>query len=226
MSNLSRPFYVVRRRPHLMDILIPKSATTKKYRLLASATFSGTFTQIIEADIASGYVDPAIITSGQIHTLHALNNPGQIRVVFDPQTFAGTAGIADSNLFWLKFQAVDFAGTPGTASNPIMVLAEEQLRGDTAITIAGTAPSGATVANSLQLDLSYRMKEIVIRNEEGSTALYVATEVGGSETKVDGGSTALSQYRVAIGAQACLLVRGGGATAAFSATMTSFLPLR
>lgn len=225
MSNLTRPFNVIRRRKNFADILIPKAPTTQKYRLLAAPTFDGSFVQIIEADISSGYLDPALMISGQAAAMTSLNNPGQIRVTFDPATFAGAASIADGNIFWLKFQAVDFAGAPGTATNPIMVLPEDKLRGDSSIVIAGVAPQGAAVANSLALDLSYRMQDITIRNEENSIVLCVATEAGGSEIAVGGGATSLSTVTLAMGGQGSLLVRGVGGTARFSATMTSFLPL-
>jgi hypothetical protein len=225
MSNISRPFNVIRRRANLADILIPKSLTTEKYRLLAAPNFDGSFVQIIEANISSGYLDPALVISNRVATLHSVNNPGQIRVTFDPETFAVLASIADADIIWLKFQAVDFAGLAGTASNPIMILPEVKLRGDSSITIAGLAPNAADVAGSLQLDLGYRMQDIAIRNEEGATPLYVATEAGGAEVKVDGGSLTLSQYTLAFGAQGTIFVRGGGGTARFSATMTSFLPL-
>jgi len=226
MSNLTRPFNVIRRRKNLADILIPKSSNTQKYRLLAAPNFdTSPFTQIIEADISSGYLDPALMISGQAAALQQVNNPGHIRVTFDPATFASAASIADGDIFWLKFQPVNYAGAAGTASNPIMILPEDKLRGDSAVTIAGTAPSGGDVSASLVLDLGYRMQDITIRNEEGATALYVATEAGGPEIRVDGNSTTLSQLTLALGAQGTLLVRGSGGTAKFSATMTSFLPL-
>lgn len=224
MSNLARPFTVLRRRPRLLDILIPKNAATQKYRLTACATFGGTFTQIVEADIGAGYLDPALRTSGKVHTLQAVNNRDHVRVTFDPQTFAVAASISDSAQFWLKFVAVDFSGAAGTATPPTLILPEESLRGDSVITIGGTAPSGANVGASQVLYLPMRMQDISIRNHEGATDLFVATEVGGVETLIDAGSN-LAQLTMARGAQSCLLVRGGGATAAFSATMTSFLPL-
>lgn len=225
MSNLTRPFNVIRRRKNLADILIPKEASTQKYRLLAAPNFDGAFVQIVEADISSGYLDPALMTSGRAATLQALNNPGQIRVVFDPASFAALASIADGDIFWLKFEPVSFTGTVGADSNPIMILPEDKLRGDSAITIAGNAPNAATVAGSLVLDLGYRMQDITIRNEDPSKSLFVATEAGGNEVEVEGGGNTLSTYTLAFGAQGTILVRGGGAVVHFSATMTSFLPL-
>lgn len=224
MSNTTRPFTVLRRRSRLLDILIPKNPATQKYRLLAKATFDGAFTQIIEADIGAGYLDPALRTSGQVNALQSVNNRNHVRVTFDPQTFAGTASISDSAQFWLKFQAVDFAGAAGTQTPPTLILPEDALRGDSVITISGTAPNGATVANSQVLYLPLRMQDITIRNHEPATDLYVATEVGGGEMMLDAASN-IAQVTLARGAQGCLLVRGAGATAAFSASMTSFLPL-
>lgn len=225
MSNITRPFNVARRRAGLADVLIPRNPLTQKYRLLAAPNFDASFTQIIEADISCGYLDPALVTSGRAAALNAFNNPGQLRVTFDPSSFAGAAGINDADLIWLQFQAVDFAGVVGTASNPIMLLPEVKLRADSSITIAGTAPNAASVAGSLQLDLGYRMSNITIRNEDAATQLFVATETGGPEVLVDSNDKPLSSYSMAFGAQGTLLVRGAGATAKFSATMTSFLPL-
>lgn len=224
MSNTTRPFTVLRRRSRLLDILIPKNPATQKYRLLAKASFDGVFTQIIEADIGAGFLDPALRTSGQVHALQAVNNRNHVRVTFDPQTFAAAATISDSAQFWLKFQAVDFSGAAGTQTPPTLILPEDSLRGDSVITVAGTAPNGAAVANSQILYLPLRMQDITIRNHDGATDLFVATEVGGGETMVEAASS-LAMVTFARGAQGCLLVRGGGATAAFSATMTSFLPL-
>lgn len=220
MSNTTRPFNIIRRRPNLLDALIPKSPSTRGYRLKASETFSGVFTQILEADIGSGYLDPTINPA----VLHTVNNPGHIRVVFNPQNFNGVAGIVDARMFWLKFQPVDFAGAAGAESPPVMVLPEENLRGDSVIMFTGTAPN-VTAPNALPLYLSLRMQDITIRNNEASASLFVATELGGSETEVDGGATTLSQLVLPRGAQGCLVVRGGGATANFTVSCTSFLPL-
>lgn len=221
MSNITRPVSVVRRRPHLLDMLVPKDLTVQGYRLQASTTFSGGFTTILTADISSGYLDPAV----DRRVLQALNNPNHIRIVFDPQTFNGVASIEDDKQFWLKYVPVDFSGTPGTASNPMLVIPEEKLRGDSVVAISGSAPSGATVANSLPLLLPFRAQDITIRNNDGANSLYVALEAGGSEVQLGGGATTLSQVDLPVGAQGCILVRGGGAAVNFSAVFTSFLPL-
>lgn len=221
MSNITRPLTVVRRRPHLLDLLIPKNPATQGYRLQASTTFSGGFTTILTADISSGYLDPAV----DRRVLQQLNNPNHIRIVFDPQTFNGVAGLVDEQQFWMKFIPVDFTGAPGAASNPMLFIPEEKLRGDSVVAISGTAPSGATVANSLPLLLPFRAQDVTIRNNDAANNLFVALEAGGNEVQVGSGATTLSQIDLPVGAQGCFLVRGGGAPVNFSAVFTSFLPL-
>ena len=225
MSNLTRPLTVVRRRPNLLDLLIPKDANTQGYRLSAATAFDGSFTTILTADISSGYLDRNLVLAQKDQTLQALNNRNHVRVAFDPQTFNGTAGLVDSQGFWLKYTPVDFAGTPGTASAPMLILPEEKLRGDSVIVVTGTAPVGASVAASQVLLLPFRSQDLQIRNYDSANSLFVAAEAGGDEVEIPGNSVTLSQITLPAGAQGCLLVRGGGGTAKFSAVFTSFLPL-
>ncbi len=221
MSNSNRPFSVVRRRSHLLDILIPKQVGVQGYRLQAAPNFDGSFVTILTADISSGYLDPAV----DRNVLQALNNPNQIRVVFDPQTFNGSSGIIDNHQFWLQFVPVSFAGAPGTASARCLVLPEDALRGDSRIMIQGSAPSGATVADSWELNLPFRTQDLSIRNQEAGTDLYVALDPGGPETVVESGMGNMSQLELSDGAIGGFLVRGDGSTANFSASFTSYLPL-
>ncbi len=221
MSNITRPFSVVRRRSRLLDLIVPKDPAVQGYRLQAASTFSGVFTTILTADISRGYLDTAV----DARKLHSINNRGHVRITFDPQSFNGTSGIADSDQFWLKYQPVDFSGAAGTASDPVLVLPEEKLRGDSIILISGTAPSAVSLAGSLRLFLSGRIQNLSIRNHEAATTMYVGFERGGSEMALAGGGLQTSIAEVADGAEGCILVRGSGATAAFSATFTCYLPL-
>ena len=221
MSIITRPFTVVRRRPNILDLLIPKQTGVKGYRLQAAPNFDDTFITILTADISSGYLDSNVNAA----SLQALNNPNQIRVVFDPQTFFTPTGIQDTKNFWMKFVPVDFSGTPGTASSPCLILPESALRGDSRVVIGGTAPAGTTVADSLELLLPFRTQDLTIHNHEPITDLFIALAEGGSEVLLDAGSSTLSQMQFADGAIGSFLVRGDGNTATFSASFTSYLPL-
>jgi hypothetical protein len=216
-----RLFNVVRRRPHIMDILVPKQADIQTYTFQAATNFDGSFTDILSADVGSGYLDPAV----DRNKLQMLNNQDAIRIVFDPQTFNGAAGIADDKAFWLQLKTTNISSAVVT-SPPYLILPESKLRGDSRVAIAGEAPAGADVSASLQLNLPFRTQDLVIRNQEAGIVLYVALEVGGAEQQVEVDTTNLAQLSHMNGAQDFFLIRAGGlAPGHFSASFTSYLPL-
>lgn len=207
----TQPFSVPYRAPGIVDIVIPRVTGRTGYRLKASNQFDGSpaFVQLFEMASNSGYLDPAV-DARKLHTM-----PGQhLRATFNPNTFATgqpiDAGLADAQQFWLKFQPVD-AGVAGTESSPILILAPDQLRGRSAIVIAGDAPNASSVSGSLTLCLGRRMTNLTIRNH-GGAALFVATNPLGPETQI-----AASASTVLWGEAELLVVRGSGATVAFSA---------
>lgn len=215
----TREFTLVRRRKNLIDLITPKRAGVKGYRLEAATNFDGAYTTLMTADISSGYLDSNVNSA----VLHSINNPNHIRIVFDPNTFTGTASIVDTKHFWLRFVPVDFSGATGTASAGTLVITDSEHVGNTRVQIAGTAPSGASVANSLRLDLPFSAQDFYIKNEDaaGGQDLYVAFMPDGPEQQVSPQQT----YKAFEGPVATLLVRGSGGAATFSASFASYLPL-
>lgn len=215
-----RDFGVLRRRPGIVDILTPKQpGVVKGYRFQAATNFDGSFVTLFTADIGSGYLDgtinPVVLTS--------VNNQDAVRVVFNPNTFTGTAGITDDQHFWLRMVPIDFAGSVGTAGSPGLIIPDDETHATGRVIIRGSAPNGAAIANSLRLDFPCRMQDLHIRNNEasGGTTLFVATAVGGSERPIAPQEVS-NMYQ---GAAGCLFVRGGGAIVNFSADFTQYLPL-
>ncbi len=216
---MSRDFNVIRRRTGIVDILTPKRANVGGYRIEAAPNFDDSFVALFTAPISSGYLDPSI----NREVLHSVNCPNQIRMVFNPATFTGTAGISDTQHFWIRFVPVDFAGSAGTPGNPSLVLTDAEHSGNSRILIAGNAPNGATVANSIQLDLPFTSQDIYIKNEQpaAGNALYVADFAGGAEQQISAQET----LSIVHGPVDTLVVRGSGGTVAFSASFTNYLPL-
>lgn len=216
---MSRDFNVIRRRPGIVDMLTPKRANVGGYRIQAAPNFDGVFTTLFTAPISSGYLDPAINPA----VLHYVNNNDHIRMVFNPATFTGTAGITDTLDFWMRFVPVDFTGTPGTAGNPALVLTDAEHYGNSRVLIAGNAPAAADVTGSLQLELPFTTQDLYIKNEEatGGHALYLADLAGGPEQQISPQETATIFH----GPVDLLVVRGSGGTARFSASFTNYLPL-
>jgi hypothetical protein len=173
MTTTDRDFLVYRRRPHLVDILTPKRAGVQGYRLKAALNFDLAFVTILTADIGAGYLDPVALRAGVINRLTLGSAPGNnhIRIVFDPDTFSGGPPTLDDNQhMWLQFFPVDFSGAEGTGGPLALVLPDDENKATGRVVIAGTAPSGATVANSLRLDMPMRMRDFYIKNNEASAA--------------------------------------------------------
>jgi len=226
----ARLFSVTRRRPNIVDVYTPKLnpdiPTQKGYRLKAAPNFDVAMTTIIDLPPASkqfGFLDRAV----DQRVLDVQNNPNRVRIVFDPDTFATgepiDAGLEDTKPFWLQFFPLDAAGAEIGASTgaPTLVLPDAANHGIGLVTIAGTAPSGADTTASLQLDLPRLMEDFRIVNNEGATSLFVSMERDGAEVEID--PTTPSPFFLD-GTQPTLFVRGGGATASFSATFTLAFP--
>ena len=212
---MGRLFSVPRRRPNLVDVYIPFTYGVDIYRLKWGANFdTSPMTAFIDSTNV-GFIDYNI-PSGKVESQPTAGR--QVRIVFDPATYH----IPDDKPFWLRFVPVT-GGMEGTPSAPTLIMTEEMHHGVGVVTIQGTAPNGASVADSLEIDLPRNMSDIRIHNREGGgTLLYVATEPGGSETifKNDTGPITLSLNAT----QNILLVRGGAATASFSAVFTLSFP--
>lgn len=226
MTTANRDFSVVRRRPHLVDIVVPRRTGVQGYRFSASTNFDLSFHTILTADISCGYIDSVAVRAGRIdpRTLGALSGK-HVRIVFDPTTFATphAAGLDDNQHIWLKFIPVDVSGVAGTPSAPVLVLPYDELNSQGRVIIKGDAPSGSTVANSLRIDLPNRMRNITVRNNSvsGGATLMLASTEGGPEYEV----APQEEIEFFEGNMFAFLVRGAGGVANFSASMTHYLPL-
>lgn len=210
-----REFSIIRRRANYIDLVTPKRAGVFGYRFQAASNFDGAYTTIFTLPISSGYLDPSINPA----VVNAVNLTDHVRAVFNPVTFS----LSDTAHIWLRFIPVDSAGTPGTASAGTLILTDAERYGNSRVQISGTAPQGAAVANSLQLNLPQSSQDFYIKNENasGGNNLYVSTRVGGREQQV-APQEILKAYD---GPTDTLMVRGAGGTATFSASFTNYLPL-
>lgn len=215
---MSQDFSVAYRAPNIVDVLIPKITDRTAYRLLASPQFDGApaFVQIAEATNAVGVLDPAV-DRRRLSSMPAAEK--RVRIVFDPDTFATgepvDAGLDDTRQFWMQFQPVD-NGVPGAVGEPTLILTPSQHNGQAQIAINGTAPNAGDVSGSLVLCLGRRMTNFVISNPDNTNSLFVAFNPAGPEFEVQADTT----VRLTSSMESTLVVRGGGGTIAFSATMT------
>lgn len=213
---MNRTINLFRRRPNIVDLMVPVTAGVAEYRLKWAQNFDGAFAQIIGAPVWGFYDDT--IDRGRIDSQPSTGT--SVRMTFNPATFT----IDDTKSFWIQLWHLPTGGGPEVAvSAPSLVLPESAHHGVGLVTIQGNAPNGASSANSLQLDLPRLMQDFRIFNQDpGATILYVSSEAGGSEQAIK--PAPADQYSSFSATQGSLWVRGGGAICPFSATFTMAFP--
>lgn len=86
---MNRLFSVTRRRPHIIDLSTlrqqPTIPTQDGYRISVATNFDGTFSDIIDSTNV-GFLDRNVNQAA----LDVQSRPGQIRIVFDPDTYTQT----------------------------------------------------------------------------------------------------------------------------------------
>jgi hypothetical protein len=209
----TRDFSVIRRRPNFVDILTPKRSGVEGYRFLAASTFNGPFTLIFTASASSGHLDSTIDRM----VINVVNNKDHVRVVFDPDNYAAIAGIDDAKHVWIQFQTIDPVGVLGIPGPPTLILPDDE-RASATTSIRGVAPSGADIGDSITINFPYGMREVTLHNEENATPLFVSMTQTGPEVRISSGDARVFRSGLVSG----LTVRGGGAAAVFTATMSNY----
>jgi hypothetical protein len=212
MSNV-RTFTCFRRRPHIVDLLTPVIPGSTVYTVKWAQNFDGAFAAIINCSNVGFYDDNIPRNKTELQ-----NTNGFVRMTFDPTTFS----IDDTKSFWLELWVTTPPAPSTQISAPTLLLPDTALKGQGIVSIHGTAPSGASTANSLQLDLPSGMQNFQIHNEDATNSLFVSTEQGGPEQQC--GPAAFPQYETIWAVQPSIWVRGGGGAVAFSATFTLAFP--
>lgn len=205
---MNRLFSIRRRRPHIVDVIVPLQAGVDGYRLQWATNFDAAFTTFLTSTNI-GFIDANVNRA----VIDATPTTGtSVRIVFDPTTYA----IPDASAFWLRFVPVTggVAGTPGAAT---LVLPSTANHGVGVVVIAGTAPS----ASRLQLDLPL-VQNIEFTNKDGANPLLVSSEDTGPQMSF----LALQGVETYgfLGTQGTLYVQGSGGNVPFSASFTVAFP--
>jgi len=211
---MNRTINVFRRRPNIVDMMVPLTAGVAEYRLKWAQNFDGVFATIIAAPNWGFYDDT--INRGKIDSQPSTGT--SVRMTFDPVTF----GIDDTKSFWVQLWHFPPGGPEVQVSASSLLLPESAHHGVGIVTIQGNAPSAASSAGALQLDFPRLMQDFRVFNQDALNDLFISTEQSGPEQKVPPAPAA--QYTDFIATQGSLWVRGGGAIVPFSATFTLAFP--
>jgi len=206
-----RQLSIHRRKPGLVDLLIAKTPGAAAYRLKWGTNFdTAVFTGFLDVP-NTGYCSPTAVDADRV-TLYG----DRVRAIFNPVDHA----IPDDEFWWLKMVPLDSAGAEITASatrGALMVLTPDIGAGSyfPQLTITGTAPNVAAVADSLQIDFPQQMRDVRIQS---AAALWVAYAEKGPEILLQGDTLPKDLSRWAT--QSTMLVRGNGAAVPFSLLFT------
>lgn len=210
-----RIFSILRRKPGFIHFTTPllDSITTSVvgYRLKTDTDPGGTFGTTVVTVTNTGLIDPAV--AGPQNPIQ----PGNlVQILMKPSNY----GLPDSAYFWLKLVYVDSSGSEMLSPAPsAATLVLPPFVGNEQSGFNATAPSGAALANSLQIDLPRQMSNFRVRNLSTTLPLYVAFQEGGPEVVVPG--QASSQESIGFdGLVSSIWVRGSGGTVAFSTQFT------
>ncbi len=207
---MPRSISILRRRAGLVDLLCLPFTNASGFQVETATLPTGSWTNRFTATRGSGgYSDPAIpqAVGATLPAVH--ERPGYLRATFDPTGYS----IADNAPFWLRVKPV-VGGVVGAEQGSHLVMPyDTSLR--PLVVVALTAPAGAALANSLELQLPALLNPDIINLEAApGTALYVAFAPGGPEIVIAAGSS----YSNFQGTVTQLFVRGSGGTAAFQMT--------
>lgn len=211
---MERTFSVIRRRPHIVDVLTPRVDGVAGYRFKAAANFDGVFATIFTSTNV-GFIDQPGVDRRVIETQPT---EGQVRMVWNPTTF----GLTDDAQFWLQLWHVDGAGVETQVSACTLVLPDQTqflTRGIGHVLVRGSAPDGAAIANSLQLDLPRLLTDWRILNEDAATTAYIAFEPSGAEFALLPNAN-YPQFTSFTAQSGSIWIRGDGAPATLSISAT------
>lgn len=203
---MAKSISVYRRRAGLVDLTIAQRVNVLAYVFKQAANFdvgAAAFQQVPR----DGFRSPNAFDSGPGEGFRGLT-----RFTFKPSDY----GIDDTKPIWLKVAPVNVDGSVG-ADEPLHLVMPYLAQGRRPVVLNGTAPAGATVADSLELNLQYQCQNLELQNNGGSD-LFVAFERGGPEFQVEPLSTGFTNLSTVYPAFSQLFVRGG---VAFAAVMSA-----
>lgn len=202
-----RQLSIHRRKPRLVDLLVTKTVGAYSYRLKWGANFdTALFTNFLVSP-NTGFRDPAVNDESNI-TIYG----DRVRILFDPVTY----GIPDNSVWWLKMSPLDSTGAEMSTTPALMVL-RPSIGGAyfPQLTITGSAPNVATIADSLEINFPQQMRDMRIQS---TAAIWAAFDPSGPEILLPGDPLPKDISRWST--QSVLYVRGNGAAVPFSLVFT------
>lgn len=202
---MAKTISVYRRRTDLVDLWVAQRDGIVAYTFKVSVNFdiAPVAVQVVPRD---GFRSPNAFDAGPSEGFR-----GRTRFIFKPSDY----GLDDTKPMWMKIAPVAADGSVGAdeAFHMILPYSSQPRR---PVILNGTAPVGATVADSLELNLPAQCQNLEFQNNGGAD-IFVAFERGGAEYQVEPLSSGFTNLSMVYPCFSQLFVRGGST---FSAVMS------
>lgn len=206
---MARTFSVNRRRVNVIDLFINNRPGVAAYQFKYAPNFDAPFS-IFETVPYYGKKSISVI-SGALDSEQFKN---KTRFTFAPSDYA----LNDLDPMYIRVATVSTSGVVGADEGIQMVMpfSSQTMR---PIVLKGNAPSGASLSDSLEINLPMQVTNMNIQNN-GAADLYVAFEPTGAEflvkPAVPTGLNVIMNYP----SYSQIFVRGSGAITEFNAILT------
>lgn len=209
---MARSLSLLKRRTNLVDLSVREVAGASAYVFTAAANFDGVHGALATVPVWG-------TRSRSVPEQAGTSSPsrGSTRFLFDPADYTGTnAAVVDDKPFWVKL-AVTVAGVTTAVDGTHLVLPYASAPNRPVI-LQGQAPAGASVADSLELQLPRQCNDLFLQ-VDGAVDLFLAFERGGPEFKVSSLQNNFTPLSKLAPSFSQLFVRGNAAVTTFSAMM-------
>jgi len=205
---MPRSLSLARRRTNLVDLSLQARAGVASYNFYSSTNFD--IATVLFANVPSY----GKISATAVNTSYGDGNYRNItRFLFNPTDYT----IDDSKPFWVQIEQIAVDGTVGPLEALHLILPYSS-QPNRAVILAGGAPAGATIANSLELQLPLQCNDIRVQ-VDGITDLMLGFEPGGTEQRVPSLQNEFTTYEKILDSISQIFVRGNGGATTFSASL-------
>jgi hypothetical protein len=210
---MPRSISVSRRRANLVDLTVRRRPGVRAFQFKAAANFDAAFTLFETVPNVGVRNGPPDIGPD------AACFKDQVRFLFNPDLYTATApGCVDANPFFILIAPVSDAGVVGS-DEAMHLLLPYSSAPNRPVVLQGNIPSGAGLANSIEIQLPMQCNDFDIQNDGGAD-LYVAFERPGFEYRVQPVTTAFKTFEQTYTSVSQLFLRGAGGATVMSATFT------
>jgi hypothetical protein len=211
---MPRSISIVRRKANLVDLTIRKRAGITGFRFGAAVNFDAAFTTFITVP-NYGLKSPSVPDVGYVGDQFR----DMVRFLFDPSDYVATApALVDGAPFYLRVESRN----PNGSFNPpeaMHLVLPPPVQPNRSFLIRGTVPAGASLANSLEIQLPTQCNDFEIQND-GGAPLFVAFEPTGAEYQVIPVTTAFRSFEQFTTSVSQVFLRGAGGSTTMSSVWT------